>query len=117
TLVVPALVKALRDQDALVRREAVSAVGQLGPAAQAAIGALTEVLKDAQGRDRILAAEALAYVVPGSPMAVSILAEMVADRNLGLRPQAALRSEEHTSELQSLAYLVCRLLLEKKKKI
>src|SRR5687767_15636855 len=27
----------------------------------------------------------------------------------------AFRSEEHTSELQSLAYLVCRLLLEKKK--
>src|SRR2546425_3967834 len=26
------------------------------------------------------------------------------------------RSEEHTSELQSLAYLVCRLLLEKKKR-
>src|SRR2546425_2944924 len=29
---------------------------------------------------------------------------------------AKTRSEEHTSELQSLAYLVCRLLLEKKKK-
>src|SRR2546425_5551799 len=29
---------------------------------------------------------------------------------------ATSRSEEHTSELQSLAYLVCRLLLEKKKK-
>src|SRR2546425_6040983 len=29
----------------------------------------------------------------------------------------ALRSEEHTSELQSLAYLVCRLLLEKKKNV
>src|SRR2546425_9360283 len=28
---------------------------------------------------------------------------------------AKARSEEHTSELQSLAYLVCRLLLEKKK--
>src|SRR2546423_4187546 len=28
---------------------------------------------------------------------------------------AVRRSEEHTSELQSLAYLVCRLLLEKKK--
>src|SRR2546425_2259374 len=27
------------------------------------------------------------------------------------------RSEEHTSELQSLAYLVCRLLLEKKKNV
>src|SRR2546425_2412611 len=31
--------------------------------------------------------------------------------------EALRRSEEHTSELQSLAYLVCRLLLEKKKKI
>src|SRR5437879_11094521 len=31
----------------------------------------------------------------------------------GIRP---LRSEEHTSELQSPMYLVCRLLLEKKKK-
>src|SRR2546423_8808284 len=30
------------------------------------------------------------------------------------RPELG-RSEEHTSELQSLAYLVCRLLLEKKK--
>src|SRR5205823_6974310 len=43
-------------------------------------------------------------------------------RRVGARrlPGAALRrvrrSEEHTSELQSLAYLVCRLLLEKKKK-
>src|SRR5215203_3318656 len=31
-------------------------------------------------------------------------------------PQGAKRSEEHTSELQSRQYLVCRLLLEKKKK-
>src|SRR5205823_12400333 len=36
---------------------------------------------------------------------------------LGARAaRAPRRSEEHTSELQSLAYLVCRLLLEKKKK-
>src|SRR2546425_3773538 len=33
-----------------------------------------------------------------------------------LNNSATGRSEEHTSELQSLAYLVCRLLLEKKKK-
>src|SRR2546425_6303144 len=32
------------------------------------------------------------------------------------KPAGGARSEEHTSELQSLAYLVCRLLLEKKKK-
>src|SRR3712207_8424471 len=31
-------------------------------------------------------------------------------------PELARRSEEHTSELQSRQYLVCRLLLEKKKK-
>src|SRR2546425_4723907 len=35
---------------------------------------------------------------------------------VGLGAAAEMRSEEHTSELQSLAYLVCRLLLEKKKK-
>src|SRR2546425_4382266 len=35
----------------------------------------------------------------------------------GLADLPLARSEEHTSELQSLAYLVCRLLLEKKKKI
>src|SRR3712207_8786011 len=34
----------------------------------------------------------------------------------GLVPLSALRSEEHTSELQSRQYLVCRLLLEKKKR-
>src|SRR2546425_2112283 len=35
---------------------------------------------------------------------------------LNNRDLVVMRSEEHTSELQSLAYLVCRLLLEKKKK-
>src|SRR5256885_11172296 len=34
-----------------------------------------------------------------------------------LQPCAARRSEEHTSELQSPCNLVCRLLLEKKKKL
>src|SRR2546425_9048798 len=43
---------------------------------------------------------------------VSVLPEPVAASNTLTQ-----RSEEHTSELQSLAYLVCRLLLEKKKKL
>src|SRR3712207_7549613 len=34
---------------------------------------------------------------------------------IGAEPDQVLRSEEHTSELQSRQYLVCRLLLEKKK--
>src|SRR2546425_4861718 len=45
----------------------------------------------------------------GAPDEAQRLVEAVSD---GAWP----RSEEHTSELQSLAYLVCRLLLEKKKK-
>src|SRR2546425_3417482 len=40
--------------------------------------------------------------------------ESLGRRALGIRANVG-RSEEHTSELQSLAYLVCRLLLEKKK--
>src|SRR3989441_6509185 len=35
--------------------------------------------------------------------------------DFGIAKVVQARSEEHTSELQSLAYLVCRLLLEKKK--
>src|SRR5205823_13715749 len=40
------------------------------------------------------------------------LAPLITNLSAG---QSSKRSEEHTSELQSLAYLVCRLLLEKKK--
>src|SRR5205823_8880961 len=42
--------------------------------------------------------------------------EAIARRRRRQHDDRRLRSEEHTSELQSLAYLVCRLLLEKKKK-
>src|SRR5437660_5271721 len=38
------------------------------------------------------------------------------DRSGSTRGRASARSEEHTSELQSRGHLVCRLLLEKKKK-
>src|SRR2546425_3026018 len=61
----------------------------------------------------------------GQPHRVELLVQVVARRDgppLDLRVvrddpvPLQRRSEEHTSELQSLAYLVCRLLLEKKKK-
>src|SRR3712207_8799462 len=41
----------------------------------------------------------------------------VGERGARERGDAPIRSEEHTSELQSRQYLVCRLLLEKKKDI
>src|SRR5437899_6276642 len=40
----------------------------------------------------------------------------IGERMLTRDPDITRRSEEHTSELQSLRHLVCRLLLEKKKK-
>src|SRR5205823_8438524 len=42
--------------------------------------------------------------------------EIIQISKLGAPPRRVTKPEEHTSELQSLAYLVCRLLLEKKKK-
>src|SRR5438105_5627378 len=66
-------------------------------------GALTELLRaigDDEPRRRSDGRERLAHVGP----------------RLGLAPPGQERSEEHTSELQSRVDLVCRLLLEKKKK-
>src|SRR2546425_2876062 len=55
-----------------------------------------------------------------APETGNLGANAIVGGSAGIATGAALsakRSEEHTSELQSLAYLVCRLLLEKKKKI
>src|SRR2546425_6816425 len=84
-----------RDERTLVVDKA-----HLGTALDAAFGLGFTVLTDLTAVDRH----------PGVPRfeVVYLLTSLV--------PPARLRSEEHTSELQSLAYLVCRLLLEKKKK-
>src|SRR3989441_1243156 len=47
---------------------------------------------------------------------VDLVCQIGSPRSISVGLQRIGRSEEHTSELQSLAYLVCRLLLEKKKK-
>src|SRR3712207_9113553 len=49
------------------------------------------------------------------PVANTVIVGVVIALLAGLIPLGELRSEEHTSELQSRQYLVCRLLLEKKK--
>src|SRR5205823_13400556 len=51
------------------------------------------------------------HLLPG---ACGVVPVSVPHAWLGPSSGSARRSEEHTSELQSLAYLVCRLLLEKK---
>src|SRR3712207_8928865 len=56
-------------------------------------------------------------VAAGHPVGVATAPTVMAGLNCGTVSTLAWRSEEHTSELQSRQYLVCRLLLEKKKKI
>src|SRR5690625_2460401 len=63
----------------------------------------------------------LAFYEQGFPMAASIFGsrDLLAAHRAAMNEQGAgphRRSEEHTSELQSRGHLVCRLLLEKKKK-
>src|SRR3712207_9019368 len=53
------------------------------------------------------------HVGPEGHVEADALAERAAEQRLHVGEQ--IRSEEHTSELQSRQYLVCRLLLEKKK--
>src|SRR2546430_9068478 len=62
------------------------------------------------------AVHAPAQAVDRSPEMKGPENEAQHDRDLGERHEKFQRSEEHTSELQSQSNLVCRLLLEKKKK-
>src|SRR3989441_7854083 len=74
----------------------------------------------ATGQDMGLAAEQILNSLFGSFVLIAVpmfifAANVMNSGTLSERLYALARSEEHTSELQSLAYLVCRLLLEKKK--
>src|SRR2546426_6033884 len=71
---------------------------------------------DGLGRER---AARLRLQVPAAPILLDLLARPLDRVFLGVQQmlhQHDQRSEEHTSELQSPCNLVCRLLLEKKKK-
>src|SRR2546425_8977152 len=56
-------------------------------------------------------------LAPSPPDAARLRAKLDGFAPPRVEVLVGVRSEEHTSELQSLAYLVCRLLLEKKKNI
>src|SRR3712207_8406447 len=72
---------------------------------------LLKVSTDAVQELELELLRSLAGLVGGSARVGDQLVVVRAERGVG-----AVRSEEHTSELQSRQYLVCRLLLEKKKK-
>src|SRR3712207_7873559 len=67
-------------------------------------------------RFRVSLMNTLYYVVIKVPLVVALALAFALLMNMGLPGEKYFRrSEEHTSELQSRQYLVCRLLLEKKK--
>src|SRR3712207_8931819 len=87
----------------------------------------TTLFRSPGGRDVALMGVAVLGVSMSGPLTALVVAPVLAVafwRNavgaavllpvLLTRERATLRSEEHTSELQSRQYLVCRLLLEKK---
>src|SRR3712207_7637630 len=80
---------------------------------------LHDALPIALELDAPVRADAVAQPRETDPVVLAVEGELVrlAVRRvvLRLRLNALRRSEEHTSELQSRQYLVCRLLLEKKK--
>src|SRR3712207_8886705 len=61
--------------------------------------------------------ETAAAYAAANQVALEFIANLVEQQSIDcdFRRASAYRSEEHTSELQSRQYLVCRLLLEKKK--
>src|SRR5205823_6611576 len=78
-----------------------------------------DFLNFARGRQPLVDAAFLAHAIVRAPGALWEQLDAGTRRNVvaALKATRAIeRSEEHTSELQSLAYLVCRLLLEKKNK-
>src|SRR5690625_5920752 len=77
------------------------------PAGRAAIKAVV-------GRSKVNIGQALAVGMPAAAKETRI--HLPLGRSARGRHVPKLRSEEHTSELQSRGHLVCRLLLEKKKR-
>src|SRR3712207_7548182 len=73
-----------------------------------------------QGRGRPTRASPLLLLLAALILALLVVAAVLLYRSLGESisgtsvAEDSIRSEEHTSELQSRQYLVCRLLLEKK---
>src|SRR5690625_6466997 len=66
-------------------------------------------------RNRMIRAAALALLVSVIALPTMSQAQTLADAMVSaVKSSTELRSEEHTSELQSRGHLVCRLLLEKK---
>jgi HEAT repeat protein len=84
--------EALKAPDATVRREAVQAIGGLGPEAETAVPALVEALRDDDANVRAGAARALGAVGPGARSAIPALIEALSEPGYELTVQDGLPS-------------------------
>jgi HEAT repeat protein len=92
---VPALVAVLRDEKEASRRSsAVMALGQMGPAARAAVPALRAALQDEEEGVRGAAIYALANVAPSSPEVVPALVKDLQSDNIGRQLRAVWKLAE-----------------------
>src|SRR3712207_7104199 len=74
----------------------------------------TTLFRSGKTKDQAIIVVFLTVFVSSVPSCSILLFALLKDQDV--LKEKILRSEEHTSELQSRQYLVCRLLLEKKKK-
>jgi len=86
---VPALIRALEDQNSFVRRSAALALGRIGPPARAAVPALVRGCRDKEEIVRGAAARALGEIGLPAESAVSALMERLKDESTSVRNRAA----------------------------
>src|SRR5687767_13756674 len=113
---IPELIKMLNDGQTDLRLHVAWTLGRIGPAAEPAVPSLTRLLHHSDPKLRYAGAQALAQIGGSGHVALEetrtkgdVRQRSASMQGMAARPLGA-RSEEHTSELQSLAYLVCRLL-------
>src|SRR5262245_24855804 len=99
---------------AMVRREDVRAAALRAKGVDIAVAEITDMGRVSAAMRGVQRAYWLPPYDPAMLTGATVFA--TAAREARLEAIVSLRSEEHTSELQSLRHLVCRLLLEKKKK-
>src|SRR3712207_4588204 len=109
------------DADQFERERAVKALGLDLPLWEQYLTFLGRALQGDLGRSFVFNEPALKLILQRMPATLELavgatVVALVLGVPLGLYAGLKPRSEEHTSELQSRQYLVCRLLLEKKKK-
>ncbi|MGA2090635.1 MAG: HEAT repeat domain-containing protein [Endomicrobiales bacterium] len=85
---VPVLIKALKDEDVVFRRNAAEALGRIGSAAKSAVPGLIEAVRDSDADVRYNAVEALGHIGPDAKSAVPGLITALKDTDANNRFQA-----------------------------